>query len=142
MPIIVQCPLCATRMTAPDTFAGCQARCASCKGLLDVPGPPPGTQAPPVARVEPDEPRSERPSGRRRRESRSEEEDRRPERRRSRFRCPFCGTEELPRVDARISAAGWSVFVVLLVFCFPLFWIGLLIKEEVRSCYDCGAALR
>ncbi len=41
----------------------------------------------------------------------------------------------------RISVAGWIVFAVLLLFCFPLFWIGLLIKEEYRSCYECGVRI-
>jgi len=33
------------------------------------------------------------------------------------------------------------VFVVMLLFCWPLFFIGLLMKEEYQVCSDCGARL-
>ena len=57
------------------------------------------------------------------------------------FRCPYCGTDAPPLVAQRISTAGWIVFAVLLVFCLPLFFIGLLIKEEYRQCSWCRASL-
>jgi hypothetical protein len=47
----------------------------------------------------------------------------------------------LPRTTRRISTGGWVVFVVLLVVFFPLFWIGLLIKEENRVCRVCRVRL-
>ncbi len=53
------------------------------------------------------------------------------------FRCPHCMSQYLPRVERRISTAGWITFAVLLVFFFPLFWIGLLIKEDVQVCQSC-----
>jgi RNA polymerase subunit RPABC4/transcription elongation factor Spt4 len=53
------------------------------------------------------------------------------------YRCPHCLSQFLPRVEKRISTAGWITFAVLLVFFFPLFWIGLLIKEDVRICPTC-----
>lgn len=53
------------------------------------------------------------------------------------YRCPRCGTNHLPQVTKKVSTAGWVVFAVLLVFFLPLFWIGLLIKEEVRTCPVC-----
>jgi RNA polymerase subunit RPABC4/transcription elongation factor Spt4 len=53
------------------------------------------------------------------------------------YRCPHCMSQFLPRVERRISTAGWITFAVLLVFFFPLFWIGLLIKEDVRICPSC-----
>ncbi len=58
-----------------------------------------------------------------------------------RFKCPFCQTESPPLVRQRISTAGWVTFVVLLLFCLPLFWIGLLIKEDYRVCSGCGMKL-
>ena len=61
--------------------------------------------------------------------------------RRGRFRCPFCGSRDLPVTKSQISGAGWVVFVVMLLFCFPLFWIGLLIKEDYRVCHECGSKL-
>jgi len=53
------------------------------------------------------------------------------------FQCPRCMSQYLPRVERRISTAGWITFAVLLVFFFPLFWIGLLIKEDVQVCQSC-----
>jgi lipopolysaccharide-induced tumor necrosis factor-alpha factor len=61
--------------------------------------------------------------------------------RREGFRCPYCGTGEPPYVSTTISSEGWVVFALLLIFCFPLFWIGLLITEQRRHCADCGARL-
>jgi hypothetical protein len=58
------------------------------------------------------------------------------------FRCPFCQTTSPPIIGSKISAAGWVTFVVLLLFCLPLFWIGLLIKEPVKSCSHCGIQLQ
>jgi ribosomal protein L24E len=57
------------------------------------------------------------------------------------FRCPFCGTDAPPVVGQRISTAGWIVFAVMILFCFPLFFIGLLMKEEYRQCSFCRASL-
>jgi|CXWL01.1.fsa_nt_gi DNA-directed RNA polymerase subunit RPC12/RpoP len=57
------------------------------------------------------------------------------------FRCPHCTSQMMPRVERRISTAGWITFAVLLVFFFPLFWIGLLIKEDVPICQACSSKL-
>jgi ribosomal protein L40E len=58
------------------------------------------------------------------------------------YRCPNCMSQFLPRIDRRISTTGWVVFAVLLVVFFPLFWVGLLIKEDVQVCPSCNARLR
>ena len=57
------------------------------------------------------------------------------------FRCPHCMSNFMPRMEKRISTAGWVTFAVLLVFFFPLFWIGLLIKEDVAVCQGCNTKL-
>ncbi len=57
------------------------------------------------------------------------------------FRCPSCGTQLTPRVERKISTAGWVTFAILLVTVFPLFWIGLLIREDVPVCQVCQAKL-
>ena len=57
------------------------------------------------------------------------------------FQCPSCGSQLMPRLEKRISTAGWITFAVLLVFFFPLFWIGLLIKEDVPVCQTCNLKL-
>jgi DNA-directed RNA polymerase subunit RPC12/RpoP len=53
------------------------------------------------------------------------------------YRCSRCGTHYLPVIERKISTAGWIVFSVLLVFTFFLFWIGLLLKEDVSVCPVC-----
>jgi len=55
------------------------------------------------------------------------------------FRCPHCMSHFPPRIERRISTAGWITFAILLVLFFPLFWIGLLIKEDVRVCQTCNS---
>lgn len=57
------------------------------------------------------------------------------------FRCPRCGTNNLPIIKRQISTAGWVTFAVLLVMTFIFFWIGLLIKEDVQVCSVCGLRL-
>jgi len=57
------------------------------------------------------------------------------------FRCPNCGTQILPVVERKISTAGWVTFAILLVTVFPLFWIGLLIREDVPVCQVCQTKL-
>lgn len=58
------------------------------------------------------------------------------------YRCPNCMSQYLPQVERRISTTGWIVFGVLLVVFFPLFWIGLLIKEDVHVCPSCRTRLK
>lgn len=54
------------------------------------------------------------------------------------YHCPRCSSQVVPRMIKKISTTGWIVFAVLLVTFFPLFWIGFLIKEDVRICPVCG----
>lgn len=54
------------------------------------------------------------------------------------YRCPRCFSQYPPRFERKISTAGWIVFAVLLITFFPLFWIGFLIKEDVRICPMCN----
>ena len=54
------------------------------------------------------------------------------------YRCPACMSSYLPRVEKKISTGGWITFALLLVFFFPLFWVGLLMKEEVQICPTCS----
>lgn len=57
------------------------------------------------------------------------------------YQCPRCSSRLLPKVVRRISTAGWIVFAALMITFFPLFWIGLLIKEDVRICTICNAKI-
>ncbi len=53
------------------------------------------------------------------------------------YRCPRCATQMPPHATRKVSSAGWIIFTVLIVFFFPLFWVGLLIKEDVHTCPVC-----
>ena len=60
------------------------------------------------------------------------------------FKCPYCGNENPPIVEKKMSTGGWVLFVVLLLFCFVLCWIPFVVdgcKEEKRRCSACGVAL-
>jgi len=54
------------------------------------------------------------------------------------YRCRRCANQQTPRFERKVSTTGWIVFAVLLVVFFPLFWIGLLIKEDVQFCSVCS----
>lgn len=59
------------------------------------------------------------------------------------MQCRTCGCvgvvgSHFGHVD-KISTAGWVTFWLLMIFCFPLFWIGLLMKERRLMCRNCGA---
>ena len=55
------------------------------------------------------------------------------------YQCPRCSSRLFPKVVRKISTAGWIVFAILMITFFPLFWIGLLIKEDTRVCTVCNA---
>ena len=57
------------------------------------------------------------------------------------YRCPRCGSGALPIIERKVSTAGWIVFSVLLIFTWIFFWIGLLMKEDVRVCPACRAKI-
>jgi RNA polymerase subunit RPABC4/transcription elongation factor Spt4 len=54
------------------------------------------------------------------------------------YRCLRCGTNHPPVRQRQISTAGWVVFAVLLLTTGVLFWIGLLIKEDITICPVCN----
>jgi hypothetical protein len=54
------------------------------------------------------------------------------------YRCPYCRSDEPPEYRSEISPAGWVVFVLMIAFCLPLCFIGLLMTEQYRVCSDCG----
>ncbi len=56
------------------------------------------------------------------------------------FNCPRCAGQSV-KYEKKISTAGWIVFAVLMVTFFPLFWIGFLLKEDVRVCQTCNFRL-
>lgn len=54
------------------------------------------------------------------------------------FECPYCHSHEGVRTENRVSLAGWAVLIAMLFVCFPFFWIGFMIKEDVQFCRSCG----
>ena len=54
------------------------------------------------------------------------------------YRCPRCGTNAPPTIVRKISTAGWITFAVLMALFLPLFWIGLLIREDAHICPVCN----
>lgn len=75
------------------------------------------------------------------REHRYHAHDKRRKSRPRNVECDRCGTSARPYISTAISDGGWITFVILLIVCFPLFWIGLLMTETRVICADCGARL-
>ncbi len=57
------------------------------------------------------------------------------------FVCPYCRTTLPPRITYRTSPAGWVILVLLLLLCWPLFWVGFFFQEERLQCRHCGRRL-
>ena len=60
---------------------------------------------------------------------------------RAAYKCPYCHSTAAPFTVQKISEAGWIVFAMMILFCFPLFWIGLLMKVDERYCSSCRSRL-
>lgn len=145
---LFRCGNCPTTMKAAENSIGKVMVCQGCGHSNMIPSPPKPSKVQSGARAESeiqpntnvkdddDEDRGERKNRRKsRRHDRDDDEDR-PARRG--FRCPYCDSDRLPYTRKSISTGGWVVFAVMLLFCFPLFWIGLLMTEGHRECSDCG----
>lgn len=53
------------------------------------------------------------------------------------FTCRVCGYQGQAMMTDKISTGGWVVFVILLVCCFVLCWIGLLMRTKYAVCPQC-----
>jgi DNA-directed RNA polymerase subunit RPC12/RpoP len=133
MPIIA-CPHCSRRVSIPDHVVEKKVRCARCRKTFVA-------EEAVVAEIDDDEDATE------------------PRRRRGRkgFRCIHCGSREEPDVSERTSVAGWVTFGVLLLVTLPgiilsgnvilvgpailVCCVALFIKEDYRTCADCGIRL-
>jgi hypothetical protein len=56
-------------------------------------------------------------------------------------KCSGCGHLGEPEHSSRVTTDGWIKFVVLLIFCFPLCWLGLLQRETYMRCPNCGSEM-
>ena len=165
MPMLVLCPTCGVELQIPDASVGGNVACPKCSAEMAIPHPPtvapsrpasvpgvPPAFANPIASrrdrghdVDDDDRPSRKKSSRRsqRDEDDGDAEDDRGRMRRSDrgFQCPYCASRDLPMTQSRISQGGWIVFALMILFCFPLFFIGLLMKEDFQVCSDCGIKL-
>jgi len=129
----ISCEHCQAALNAPDSAVGKAVKCPKCGRSFSVPT---------IAVLEEaDESLIRRSSGGNRNDEDFEEDLPRRSFRRGRFECPFCHTDAPPVMRQVISTGGWVVMIVLIFVCLPLFWIGFLIKEDVRYCSECGAKL-
>lgn len=153
------CPTCEKVYKARDELAGRELVCKKCGAAFLVPERPVrevhyGTMLPSEAPAQPlPEPKPDEPFGfdpparpssrrsRRRHEYQDEDQEPRSHKRRRGFRCMHCGSSDLPVTVKKISTGGWIVFVVILLVFFPLCWIGLLITDNYKVCYECRIRL-
>ncbi len=56
--------------------------------------------------------------------------------------CPNCGAEDVPVERKEMAQEGLIVLIVLLFVFWPLFWIGLLMKQTFLICRECGFKIR
>jgi DNA-directed RNA polymerase subunit RPC12/RpoP len=145
--VSITCPSCGYRGDAPANFADRRATCPQCSqrftpssaGFQFAPEASSAVAVyqPPKRRFDEDDRDDEdyRPRRRRRRRRRYEDDDD------YRPRCPYCETTARPYWRSQISVAGWIVLAMFLLFCWPLFWVGLLITEQYSVCSRCGGRI-
>ena len=119
---ITNCPSCRAEVQIPESLFGQRVKCPTCGAHFSAPTSvvvQPET-IPTADIATPRAAETASPSG---------------------FRCPFCKASSRPIIRQEISVGGWVVFAVLMAFCLPLFWIGLLMKDDVHYCSQCGMKL-
>ncbi len=139
--ILYSCPTCGAKLEAEEHCAGQKHPCPQCEQRLQVPpsrnktvlGKPLDKDNKtvlgkplhdPVVLELADEDDGYRVSRRRRRYS--------P------FECPYCGSREKPELKKETATVGWIMFAVLLLFFFPLCWLGIFMRETWEACWECG----
>ncbi len=129
MMAVWQCPTCLNDVRIPQELFGSLVRCPICLSEFVAPER--------VAKLQTEDPSMQEDADRLKNEPESSEKALSGSASSKHLSCPSCGCTEEPTITKRISQAGWIVFAVLLVTFWPLFWIGLLINEEVRQCRRC-----
>lgn len=126
----LSCPVCKKPFTIDSNFSGQKLACPSCGQRIQVPEVPKPSDKTMLAvenpgfELLPDTPPPFIPP------------DKPPPFRRQ--HCRICGSMRHPYVHKEIGTTGIAMIIILLVLFFPLFWIGLLIKDEFLVCPDCG----
>ena len=132
------CPSCRSPLESLESQAGRKVACPTCGQRMQVPWPAKNkTLVPELDEAEPV----------RRGRGYEDDEDyrrpaRRPHRRERDCECPNCGTVDDAYERKEIAPEGWVVLVVLLVTFFPLFFLGLLMKQNYLVCRECGYKIR
>jgi len=134
--IAFKCPACGTVLRISRHLSGKKGRCPNCANISIIPAQPPDIVSALNIQVDDDLGVSTdaKPSTNYGQRSRQRQPN-------VGFRCPFCQSNDPPEINSRISTAGWVIFVILLIACFPLCVIGLFIKEDYRVCSSCGIKL-
>src|SRR5262245_30018327 len=101
MSCLTDCPACQQTLRVPDEMIDCDVRCPACNKVFVT-----AEAAPKVVRAV-------KPAA----------ETTPPPPKKRRFSCPFCQTDEPPRISSQISQTGWIVLIVSLFLCFPLFFL-------------------
>ena len=57
------------------------------------------------------------------------------------FSCPGCGTGMPPFERSKTTWVSWCVAAILLFVCFPVFWLGFLIRQKEYICSNCGCKI-
>lgn len=142
--ILYSCPTCGARLEAENHCTGQKHACPQCEQRLQVPAPPPSRDNKTVL-GKPLAQDNKTILGKPFREPvvlevAEDEDDRRSRRKRhhSSFECPRCGSREKPEIRKETAAVGWILFVVLLLFFFPLCWLGIFMRETWEVCWACG----
>lgn len=140
-----KCTACGLNIATPESMAGEYIDCPKCNLSLRVPSlpkaPPPSMFSPPPNTSQQSEDEDVEEDDDDDYKSSRQHRSPRPRRRlrpRSRFCCPYCGSEEHPLIRSKVSGGGWVIFVIVLLIFFPLCWVGLLMRERYHVCYDCG----
>jgi DNA-directed RNA polymerase subunit RPC12/RpoP len=152
------CPKCQSPLESLESQAGRKVACPTCGQRMAVPWP--AKKKTVVAELdEDDEPAPRRgydnypparyreDDNRGRRYADDDDDDyqrpgRRLRRRERNCECPNCGAVGETYERKEIAQEGWIVLVVLLLTFFPLFFLGLLMKQNYLICRECGYKIR
>ena len=145
MAIIAVCSACGNAYEVSDLLVGKSIKCNKCDAMIFVRSsnedlrPRNAIESVPraIKSIRDEDEEEDNPRRRRRPGRRRDYDEDGPS-----FRCPFCKSRWPPRRKSKVSNGGWVMFCVLLILCFPIFWIPLLLmKEDDTFCSNCGVKI-
>ncbi len=116
------CPVCRYHLLFAEDYIGKKVQCPGCGGLFTVLPPKTANIKVPIPRDAGDDQQHRHPG----------------------VLCPSCNkmTRTKPVFEDQVTTTGWVIFVLLLLFCFPLLCLVLHFQENYRGCTHCGRWLR